>query len=733
MEIRHVIVEVLRQPQLEISLLATGPDADQSALMAAASVPGFAPDRAYGAVRMPSAASSRTLAAAPEDDAPETVLLRGVIDESQLDTSAYAEGPKDGVVGVFADCEIAGASACGNSPAVGDHLKVAKLLGRPALKCAGMDGSSVLVAIVDSGINLAHLRNRLGWTPRLDEERSWFPPLAPGQPNSTPGRMPVGHGTMCAFDALIAAPEATLLDLPILDSRLPGWLQHRLSDAIKAFDHLVRVIDSLGRPGDHHSLVVNNSWGVFQKAWDLPAGHPGRYVDNPVHPFNRIVGRLERAGADILFAAGNCGRECPDGRCGGARDEGILGANSHPSVLSVAGVDLKKRRVGYSTRGPGLLDPQKPDLAGYTHFRGSGVTAFDGGTSAATPVVAGVVAAYRSRFPSDPDHTPAMLRDLFRTTAEPVGEASFDIETGHGIVSGTRLLAAIQAEAADGDRDVGEPGADEDDDAFADEDDETFADKDDADSPEDDEEFLFALLAFDADFHSKAAKPGKAGKAGKGCSGCGPCAEGSPCTGQEPATDLEDITMSDNDRELLRALNKFGTPNAEDNLFADVGDADDMDDMDDMDDDGFDLDDGESGGGDDDRAFLAALAQYGAPQMAAAGLAAGQDLTAAPGLAQVCRVWRSVRPIIRRILSFLGRIPVIGGGLVGAVNTLTRLLDAVCRGGNPANLCRQWRGGLRAIMLRVASVVRRIPLIGGRAARAIRTLISAIDALCRLL
>jgi hypothetical protein len=113
------------------------------------------------------------------------------------------------------------------------------------------------------------------------------------------------------------------------------------------------------------ALAVSNSWGLFNPATDFPVGHPRNYSDNPNHPFNIVVSSLEAAGADILFAAGNCGRDCSDGRCAFASMP-ICGANSHPRVLSIGGVDVKKRRVGFSSQGPGRLAPQKPDVMAYT-------------------------------------------------------------------------------------------------------------------------------------------------------------------------------------------------------------------------------------------------------------------------------------------------------------------------------------------------------------------------------
>jgi subtilisin family serine protease len=120
----------------------------------------------------------------------------------------------------------------------------------------------------------------------------------------------------------------------------------------------------------------------------------------------------------------------------------IYGANSHPAVLSVAGVDTRKQRVGYSSTGPGRLWNEKPDLCCYTHFSGSGVYAADGGTSAAAPAAAGVIAALRSRFrydPSRPTTSPAALRQSLIRSADAQGATGHSAELGWGILDGCRL------------------------------------------------------------------------------------------------------------------------------------------------------------------------------------------------------------------------------------------------------------------------------------------------------
>jgi subtilisin family serine protease len=156
-----------------------------------------------------------------------------------------------------------------------------------------------------------------------------------------------------------------------------------------------------------------------------------------------IVGTLARAGADILFAAGNCGPQCADGRCGTSTGGTIYGANSSADVCCVAGVDIHKQRVGYSSMGPGLLNARKPDLAGYTHFAGSGVHSIDSGTSAATPVVAGFFAAVRSKIP-ETSKSPTDFRNLMIAGLDRTGIVGHDLGLGFGIVDGTTFLAHLQ-------------------------------------------------------------------------------------------------------------------------------------------------------------------------------------------------------------------------------------------------------------------------------------------------
>jgi hypothetical protein len=436
MATRKMMVQLRYNPQIAMHS-STTPHARFDAA-GAVGIPGLNIDASYAPVplrtlgqRQPSNDPNDLSARLEFKLAPDstTYIVRADIEEETIDEIRA----RPEVVGVFSDPVIEPCLICPGSLPLGTDHDVESLLCTGNMHQCGMDGTGVLVAVVDTGVNLAYLNAR-GKTPGFDATWSWT--LQPG----TPGSMPVDHGTMCAFDVCIAAPKCTILDIALL--RPVPSMSALLSDAVKAYAHLLDIMMLPRRIGQFRSMVVNNSWGMFHPSWDFPPGDPANYSDNPNHPFNLAVASLEVAGADILFAAGNCGADCADGRCQGVTTNAIYGANGHPQVLCVAGVDTTKQRVGYSTIGPGRLTNAKPDISGYTHFAGSGVYAADGGTSAATPVVAGVVAAVRSKRPynpSDSSTSPAAIRSLLTSTAEDLGPSGYDYRHGHGVVDGCAL------------------------------------------------------------------------------------------------------------------------------------------------------------------------------------------------------------------------------------------------------------------------------------------------------
>ena len=443
----RVLIQLRSRPAVRAALAAEEPVSAADTAAAGLTSAGLVLDQSFAPVQLPSARfeegdDGRMLAMAGPLEFSEaaTTLVRGVIpdDDGQQEVLAAANA-EPGVLGVFSDPVVERCLTCIGDPPVGTATDVARLLAVTKLAAAGLTGEGVHLAIVDSGINVAHLKSK-GQNPKLSAAKSFTPAGVP----SRPGKHAVDHGTMCAFDAGIAAPKATFLDHAVLLSQTPGptAMAGLLSDAVQSFAKLRQVLDGL--PSTKRTLVVSNSWGMFDPAWDFPVGHPGNYSNNPRHPFNISVASLEAAGADILFAAGNCGRECEDGRCNFPRLP-ICGANSHGRVISVAGIDTKGKRVGYSSQGPGRLVASKPDISGYTHFKGSEVYAPDpdGGTSAACPVVAGVVAAIRTKYPSR-KLSPLSLRSLLFRTAKDIGRVGFDHDHGWGGIDTPAILAALK-------------------------------------------------------------------------------------------------------------------------------------------------------------------------------------------------------------------------------------------------------------------------------------------------
>jgi Subtilase family len=343
---------------------------------------------------------------------------------------------------VFSNPQIAPTITCQETPPIGDTETVVSKLRLDNLHEQGLTGKGIAVAIFDSGINSAYLEQRLDTKIWLNVDASWRPA---GTDHPGPGTWPVRHGTMCAYDVLIGAPDATLIDVPILtvdDVAGEPAISGTLSAALAANGFMMASWIS-GQLASFGGLVINNSWAIFHPSWDFPPGHPGRYCDNPQHPFNVQVSAASRAGIDIVFAAGNCGFECPGARCQGRTGGTIMGASAMPDVLTLAGCNTLDNRVGYSSQGPSIVGmyERKPDLTAYTHFLGSealGAGRPDSGTSAACPVAAGCIAALREsgKLARRSGVPPSKLFNVLRETARPKlgSPKQWDKDYGFGII-----------------------------------------------------------------------------------------------------------------------------------------------------------------------------------------------------------------------------------------------------------------------------------------------------------
>jgi subtilisin family serine protease len=286
----------------------------------------------------------------------------------------------------------------------------------------GFRGQNVAVGIIDEGVN-GDVYPVVGGFSRPGAQQ--------------PGTAPItSHGSMCAADVLVAAPGARLYDYPFLGIANSGG-------ALTMFQ---AVLDRRRVDGTPH--LTSNSYGFIgvPPKQDFPE-HEVHDINHPVH---RKVREVVASGAACFFAAGNCGNDCPSGKChpsGIGPGKSIHASNSLAEVITVAAVNTRHERIGYSSQGPGMFAAEKPDIAAYSHFFGNfgpgrpaGGTAsqFDNGTSAATPVAAGVAALLLSAFPNlGPDD----LRNTLVGGLHNITGAPWDPGYGRGIVSAAASYA----------------------------------------------------------------------------------------------------------------------------------------------------------------------------------------------------------------------------------------------------------------------------------------------------
>jgi serine protease AprX len=300
------------------------------------------------------------------------------------------------------------------------------LLGVDRVWHDGFRGQNIVVGIIDEGVNGIHYPVVGGFS-RPNAQR-------PGTADIT------SHGSMCAADVLLAAPAAKLYDYPFLGIQNSGG-------ALQMFQAALTQRRTDGTPH-----VLNNSYGfvAVPPQEDAP-NHEIWAIDHPLH---RKVREVVSSGATVLFAAGNCGAECPSGNCrpsGIGPGKSIHGSNSLAEVITVAAVNSRHQRIGYSSQGPGMFAPAKPDVAAYSHFFGNfgpgrpaGEThsPYDNGTSCATPVAAGVAALLLSAFPQ---LSPDDVRTAFVAGAINIGSPGFDDLTGHGVINAAASYANLRS------------------------------------------------------------------------------------------------------------------------------------------------------------------------------------------------------------------------------------------------------------------------------------------------
>jgi subtilisin family serine protease len=368
------------------------------------------------------------VAAAADVDRTANVVAPTVVVPAQVTPAALERlKKKDGVI-VWPNSELTLFQAVDCSP-FKPAATIAQL--QAALKVKpvwnkGHRGKNIVVGIIDEGVNGATYPVIGGFS-------------RPGA-GLQPGQAPVtSHGSMCAADVLIAAPDAKLYDYPFLGVPNSGG-------ALQMFQ---AVLNQRAVDGTPH--ITNNSYGFT--GVPSQAAFPRHEIHDLQHPIHRKIREVVLAGVPCFFAAGNCGADCPSGNCdpsGVGPGKSIHASNSLEEVITIAAVNRHDQRIGYSSQGPGMFFANKPDLAAFSHVfanfgpgRPGGVahSPFDNGTSCATPVAAGAAAALMSAFPNV---SPQRLKAAMMSTARHKGPGSgWNRDFGVGILDVAKAFKAL--------------------------------------------------------------------------------------------------------------------------------------------------------------------------------------------------------------------------------------------------------------------------------------------------
>lgn len=300
----------------------------------------------------------------------------------------------------------------------------------PDLWALGLDGSGVVVANMDTGVDVNHPDLAGKWRGGIN---SWYDPHGE---HATPYDRN-GHGTqtmgiMVGGDAggtrIGVAPGAQWIAVKLFDDND----QAALSDIHASFQWLLDP-DSDSATADAPT-VVNASWVLdgTENLCDLE--------------FNTDIEALKTAGISVVFAAGNSGPR-PNTSMSPANNLASFAAGAVAEDLSVA---------SFSSRGPSACDGGI-----YPHVVAPGMNIVTSdltfglplpfystvsGTSFAAPHIGGILALLRGAFP---DATPDQLDDILIQSALDLGDTGPDDSYGHGLLDGWTAHALLDAANAD--------------------------------------------------------------------------------------------------------------------------------------------------------------------------------------------------------------------------------------------------------------------------------------------
>jgi Subtilase family len=290
------------------------------------------------------------------------------------------------------------------APTVKRQSQGTQQIGAPAAWAAGLDGTGVKVAVLDTGIDTGHpdLAGRVVAAANFTSD-----------PDTGDG---FGHGTHVA--SILAGTGAA-----------SGGRYRGVADGVRLLNG--KVLDSTGY-GSESSVMAGMEWAVQSGARIVNMSLGGGTTDG-TDPLSQLVDSLtEQTGVLFVVAAGNDGAAMQVETPAAAEDS-----------LAVGAVDSAYNVASFSSSGPRLRDAAvKPEVTapgvGIIAARARGTSLGDpvndqytemSGTSMATPHVAGMAALFAQ---AHPDWHATELKALLTSSAKDVGAPWY--EQGSGCV-----------------------------------------------------------------------------------------------------------------------------------------------------------------------------------------------------------------------------------------------------------------------------------------------------------
>lgn len=308
-------------------------------------------------------------------------------------------------------------------------------IGAPEVWQMGINGSGIVVAAIDTGVEWDHpaLKEKYrGYNPEtgeVDHEFAWYDTAYDmDEPYDDEGHGTHVTGTMVGGDpdgtnVIGVAPGAKFMMVKAFQGRSATDI-----DLLEAGEIILAPLDRNGNPRpDMAPDVVNNSWsgGSGMDEW-----------------YRDVVQAWRAAGIVPIFAAGNADLFNPQ------VPGSIANPANYPDSIAVGATDSADNLASFSLLGPSPYGELKPELTApgvgvRSSVPGGGYASYNG-TSMAAPHVAGTAALLLQ---ANSSLTVDQIEQILTETATPTTNDAYPESPnnafGHGIVNAYEAVASV--------------------------------------------------------------------------------------------------------------------------------------------------------------------------------------------------------------------------------------------------------------------------------------------------